>query len=486
MPQPPPYVAQTNFAQDETGNVAGRSTVRTAMLDAELAAIALTISQARTNLALIQRDDGLLKDGLVRGFNLAPDVLLLLGSAGWLPRGLWLPGASYAQRDLVEFGGGAYVAPLAHVAGDFATDYLAGKWQALSKPGTATRNLIIGGDFDTNPWQRGTVLGAVAHATYLADCWRYDKTGSMVHTMNRNGPGPSLAQCGRISNNTLRLLLTTAQASLTGSDYCALEQILEGYLALNCVGQPLVLSFWVQATLPGIYTACLRSGGAPFQSCAMQYTINSANTWERKVLVLPPMPANAPSDFSNGSALTLFFTLGSGSTLRASTANQWVSGNLVAGPNQVNGVASGATSFQVALVDLRPGSEPYAWDARTFDEERTLCQRRFWKSFPLATAPAQNTGSIIGALIYRAMQGGSSSYDFAFPLAVTMRTPPSLTFYNPGNSNSNWRNVSIGQDSGASSAVSASENMLQPNNTQAPSDVAGHRLAVHLTASADF
>lgn len=87
MSQPPNYTPTTDFSQQEAINASGRSTVNTAALDTEFANIETTLDQTLSNLALLQRDDGRLKDVIVDVYTLAPDVLNLMG--GFNLRGLW-------------------------------------------------------------------------------------------------------------------------------------------------------------------------------------------------------------------------------------------------------------------------------------------------------------------------------------------------------------------------------------------------------------
>ena len=70
--QAPPYTRSADFAQDERNNVGGRSTVRTDQVDAELDNVSASINALCTNLALIQRDDGKLRDAIVELYALSP------------------------------------------------------------------------------------------------------------------------------------------------------------------------------------------------------------------------------------------------------------------------------------------------------------------------------------------------------------------------------------------------------------------------------
>src|SRR3990170_3532263 len=141
MSQPVGYSPATNFQQEETNAVAGRSTVRTAMVDAELNALALTLSQTLANLAVIQRDDTALRDQIVTTESLSPAVKTLISTTGINPRGVWLTATAYAVKDVVEIGTPlvSYICVTAHTSGTFATDRTAGKWMALGQePGIGT------------------------------------------------------------------------------------------------------------------------------------------------------------------------------------------------------------------------------------------------------------------------------------------------------------------------------------------------------------
>lgn len=84
-------------------------------------------------LALIQRDDGLLKNGSVGSDQLAAEVMALLG--GVTPRGDWVTASDYLVGSLVRQSGDLYVARAAHHSGNFASDLAALKWMLLTSAG---------------------------------------------------------------------------------------------------------------------------------------------------------------------------------------------------------------------------------------------------------------------------------------------------------------------------------------------------------------
>lgn len=132
MAQPTPFSRSTAFADEESSNVGGRSTVRTARVDAEFDAVALTLSETLANLALIQRDDGKLRDSVVELHALSSAVMALLSSYNATPRGPWLTATDYAYKDLVSQSGNTYICVVAHTSGTFATDLAANRWLLFS------------------------------------------------------------------------------------------------------------------------------------------------------------------------------------------------------------------------------------------------------------------------------------------------------------------------------------------------------------------
>jgi hypothetical protein len=137
MSQPTPYSPSTDFSEEETNAVGGRSTVRTARVDAEFDNLATTIGQLLTNLAIIQRDDTALNDGIVDIHTLSAGVLALLSAAGVVVKGAWLTATVYAAKDIVTQAGSTYICAVAHTSGVFATDLAAVKWVLIANSPSA-------------------------------------------------------------------------------------------------------------------------------------------------------------------------------------------------------------------------------------------------------------------------------------------------------------------------------------------------------------
>lgn len=137
MPQPPPYTRSSDFTPLATP----QATNAGVNLTAELEAIEATLAAVRTNLALIQRDDGRLNNATVPPEALTAQTRALI-SAGWNLRGNWMTATGYQVADVVRFGGVGYVCLIAHTSGTFSTDEAAGRWLTFFAetlvPGTGT------------------------------------------------------------------------------------------------------------------------------------------------------------------------------------------------------------------------------------------------------------------------------------------------------------------------------------------------------------
>lgn len=130
MAQPTPYVPTTDFSDEELNSVAGRSTVRTAPLDAEFSNLQTTLDEVLANLAVIQRDDTKLSDGIVETHTLSSSVAALMGQ--WDVKGSWATSTAYTVRDVVIESGYTYVCAVNHTSGVFATDLASEYWLLLS------------------------------------------------------------------------------------------------------------------------------------------------------------------------------------------------------------------------------------------------------------------------------------------------------------------------------------------------------------------
>ncbi len=145
MSQAPTYTRSTGFANDELTNRGGRSTVATTDIDAEFDAVAVSVNQTRDNLSLLQRDDGAMRDGVVRIWTLGADVSAYLTAVGGAIRGNWVTATAYVPKDVVVQNTNTYICAVAHTSGTFSTDLAAVRWVLLqlgATPGATSVSFV--------------------------------------------------------------------------------------------------------------------------------------------------------------------------------------------------------------------------------------------------------------------------------------------------------------------------------------------------------
>jgi hypothetical protein len=257
------------------------------------------------------------------------------------------------------------------------------------------KNYLINADMDIA--QRGTSFPAIAGGSYSLDRYAYDKNGAMVHTISQSSDVPTLAQASYAFKNSLLVTLTTPDTSLAAGDYCTIQQRVEGFNYANLHGKTITLSFWVKATLPGIY--CIGFvNGTPNRSYVTEYTINAANTWEKKTITITTDTVGS-WNLTNGLGLRIVWTIAAGTTYQT-TANSWQNNFTFATANQVNGVNTGATAFSITGVMLNEGdfAAPFRLFGEDAEGELAACQRYYEKNTDLTVYPGQNIGLAAGVV----------------------------------------------------------------------------------------
>ena len=137
MPFAPNFTPTVSFANEETNQVAGRSTVRTVALDTELANASASINALNTNLKALQRDDGKLKDGLIEPYAFSEQANSLIAVAGCTPRGNWAQNTNYAFKDIIQQDNIARICLADHNSGTVFTPTY---WLPISGDGTSATN----------------------------------------------------------------------------------------------------------------------------------------------------------------------------------------------------------------------------------------------------------------------------------------------------------------------------------------------------------
>jgi len=139
----------------------------------------------------------------------------------------------------------------------------------------------------------------------------------------------------------------------------------------------ITLSFYVKSSITGTWAAAIRTKpGSPSRSYPFNYTINSANTWERKIITIPGS-TDGTWLTGNNEGMTIWFDLGTGSGFHAS-ANQWFSGNAT-GPSASPFIAVNGATWLVTGVQLESGDLATSFEHRGIADEIMHCKRYYQK-----------------------------------------------------------------------------------------------------------
>jgi len=340
----------------------------------------------------------------------------------------------------------------------------------------AQQNPIINGNMEV--WQRGTTFAAAANGTYTADRWRWGQSGAGVVTVQRSTNTPGFGLGFGQFNYSLEVSVTTADAAIAVGDLYVISQRIEGHNWKHFAGRQFTVSFWAMSSKTGVHCMAFRNNASatPDRSYVAEYTITTPNFWEYKTVTVTASPGLGTWDYTTGAGLEIAFVIAAGSTFHT-TANAWQTGNFYATANQVNAMDLNTNFFRIMGVKLELGSVATPIQFRSFQEELALCIRYYQKSFPYATAPAQNAGDA-GADVLLAPFTGTTQVSIPVTFQSRMRVAPtSVTTYNPGAANAQARNTTDAADDNTTGIATTERGLFitfAPNATNTVSDV--HRV----------
>lgn len=345
------------------------------------------------------------------------------------------------------------------------------------------RQGAINGNFDI--WQRGTSFSAPASSDKTADRW-------LVTSVVDGGTNPTLTHSrqaqtpGDLYGSMFFYRIATNGA---GSGYGAnaqysVEQRIEH--ATRYYGQTasrkVTVSFYAKSSITnkklGIFaTQTYGTGGSPSASEVLNgkfWKLTSSwkkysHTFTLNTLVGKTFGTN----FDDFILLRIYQVWG---TSIASRVGDTAAETFV-----------GSGNIDIAQFEVHAGDFELPFMPRTFSEELQLCMRYYEKSFAYDTAPAQNSGTNIGALMISALGASTASRGMIY-YKVPKRTAVTPTFYNPSAANANWRNVNDGADSGAAAVSNSntSEKSVCVVDPGVAGNAIGESLAVHWAADAEL
>ena len=274
------------------------------------------------------------------------------------------------------------------------------------------RNRIINGDMRIDQRNAGAAVTVnTASNQYSVDRWKVEgQATDGVFTAQKDTSVPTGF------NNSLKITVTTADASIGSTQRYQVIQVLEGYnvadLGFGAAGaKTTTLSFWVRSSLTGTFGGSYRNS-ATNRSYPFSYTISVADTWEYKTVTIAGDTSGTWLKESD-SGIILTFSMGSGTNFQG-TAGAWNSNNnnTVTGETQVIGTLN--ATWYITGVQLEVGSVATPFERRDYGRELAMCYRYYYRIVSGADDPFGMAFCVATTLTSGMVQ---------FP--VTMRVSPS-------------------------------------------------------------
>ena len=245
-------------------------------------------------------------------------------------------------------------------------------------PGAAT-NLIINGDMRIAV--RGTSFSSIASGSYCLDRWRFIEVGAVVVDVTQATDTPTVAEAGTDFKFSMKIDVTTADASLAASDQVLVQHKIEGFntahLGFGAANAATVtLSFWVKSTVTGTAYVAFKNSAAD-RGYPAAYTISSSNTWEKKTIKVVGDTSGTWIGATNGIGINLEFILAAGTDFHG-TANAWGAGNLKGASGMANLINDAANNILITGVQLEVGAQSSDFEHRDIASELLRCQRYTW------------------------------------------------------------------------------------------------------------
>ena len=247
--------------------------------------------------------------------------------------------------------------------------------------GLSHRNLIINGAMLIS--QRGSSQASITSSGY----YNIDRFRTALNTGTVTTSQSTDVPTGEGFSKSFKVDVTTANTSLSGTNFLHVQQSIEGQnlqmLSYGTSGaKTITLSFFVKSNKTGIYCISLEKTDNTRYDYTAEYTISSANTWEKKTITIVPdsniQASGGAIDNDNGKGFNLKFVLAAGGDRDNGANNTWNSSTPAhSTSNQVNFLDSTSNEWYVTGVQLEVGDTATSFEHRSYGIEYDLCRRYY-------------------------------------------------------------------------------------------------------------
>ena len=282
----------------------------------------------------------------------------------------------------------------------------------------SNRNLIINGAMQVA--QRGTSAVAAGAGTYPSiDRFKAWESTDGAFTVEQSTTAPAGF------TTSFKAQVTTADTSLAAAQYAQISQQIEAqnlqYLEYGTSGaKTLTLSFHVRSSKTGSYSITIYKSDATSYLFNKSYTIDSADTWEKKTITITPdsniKASGGAIANDNGIGFYVFWNLAAGTNYDDATDNTWSSNTSHFNTSsQVNWMDNTSNNFYLTGVQLEIGDLASPFEHEDYGTTLAKCQRYLYR----------RNMTIYDTAFQGFAQANYGSY--VIPLPVTMRITPSCS-----------------------------------------------------------
>ena len=298
----------------------------------------------------------------------------------------------------------------------------------LENAGGSFRNLFINGDMRIA--QRATSATTITNMTYQT----IDRLGGMEST---DGTATleqhSMSDADEATTGQKFAALwkcTGTDSSIAADQYAGAYQVVEARNVQHLnygtsAAKDLTLSFWVKSNTTGTYSIGMSKADNTVYYIALTYTIDSADTWEKKIIHISPTAgstsvitgANGVINNDNGTGFNMFIYTALGSNYHTTSPNTWTSSAVYGTSDQPNLMSSTSNNWYITGLQLEIGDTVSDFEHLPHDVSLQRCLRYYYQMGP---------GAQYDPLMVGACNGVNSCYGMVhFP--VEMRGDPTLT-----------------------------------------------------------
>ena len=334
------------------------------------------------------------------------------------------------------------------------------------------RNRLINSDMRIDQRNAGASVTLTSGGLFPVDRFQgfEDTDGAMTAQQDSSAPAGFI--------NSVKLTTTTADGSLSASQYALFRQMVEGTNVADLAwgtasAKTVTLSFWVRSSLTGTFGGAL--GNSAFnRSYPFTYSISAADTWEQKSVTIAGDTSGTWLT-TTGTGIRVNFGLGVGTDF-SGTAGAWAGAGYLSATGATSVIGTLNATWYITGVQLEVGSVATPFERRDYGRELIMCQRYYYKLLDAGDGDLSQPGYNFSTTSARSLT--------TFP--VSMRAKP--TALEQTGTASNYA-VTIAGGQVTCSAVpafgsSSSVNGAQTNFTVASGLTAGQGVACRLGSNA--